>query len=78
LILPIDFTQNGLDFYWQGAIKNLNAEADALELAFIQQEGFQMPGMLNASSIASSSLGYLTGTGIPAVFPKRVPRVRVR
>src|ERR1700676_3240164 len=31
-----DFTQldNGLDFYWQGAIKNLDAESDALELAF--------------------------------------------
>ena len=53
-----DFTQldNGLDFYWKGAIKNLDAEADALELAFVQQEGLQVPGMPNASSIASSSL----------------------
>jgi hypothetical protein len=47
---------NGLDFYWKGAIKNLDAEADALELAFVQQEGLQVPGMPDASSIASSSL----------------------
>jgi len=53
-----DFTRldNGLDFYWKGAIKNLDAEADALELAFVQQEGLQVPGMPDASSIASSSL----------------------
>jgi hypothetical protein len=25
--------------YWKGAIKNLDAEADAFELAFVQQEG---------------------------------------
>ena len=53
-----DFTRldNGLDFYWKGAIKNLDAEAGALELAFVQQEGLQVPGMPDASSIASSSL----------------------
>ena len=52
-----DFTwlDNGLDFYWKGAIKNLDAETDALELAFVQQEGLQVPGMPDVSSIASSS-----------------------
>jgi hypothetical protein len=31
---------NGLDFYWKGAIRNLDADAAACELAFSQQEGF--------------------------------------
>ena len=36
---------NRLDFYWKGAIRNLDADAAACELAFSQQEGFQVPGM---------------------------------
>jgi|SRR5882762_553270 len=43
-----DFTRsdNSLDFYWKGAIKNLDAEAEACELAFVQQEWLQMSGIL--------------------------------
>jgi len=50
-----------LDFYWKEAIKNLDAEADAFEFAFIQQGGLQeglqeqMPDMPDASLIASTS-----------------------
>jgi hypothetical protein len=29
---------SGLDFYWTGAVKNLDAEADACENAFSQQD----------------------------------------
>jgi len=49
-------SDNSLDsFYWKGVIKNLDAEADAFELAFIQQGGLQdglqeqVPGMPDAS-----------------------------
>ena len=41
---------NGLDFYWKGAIRNLDADAAACELAFAQQEGLQVPGMSDTSS----------------------------
>ena len=53
-----NFTQldNGLDFYWKGAIRNLDADAAACELAFAQQEGLQVPGMSDTSSSSSSSL----------------------
>jgi hypothetical protein len=53
-----DFTRsnNGIDFYWQGAIKGLNAEADACEQAFVEQEGSQVPGATAASSSSSSLL----------------------
>jgi hypothetical protein len=42
---------SGLDFYWTGAVKNLDAEADACENAFSQQ----VADMQNASSMASST-----------------------
>jgi hypothetical protein len=45
---------NGLDFYWKGAIRNLDADAAACELAFAQQEGLQVPGMSDTSSPSSS------------------------
>jgi hypothetical protein len=45
---------NGLDFYWKGAIRNLDADAAACELAFAQQEGLQVPGMSDTSSSSSS------------------------
>jgi hypothetical protein len=45
----------GLDFYWTGAVKNLDAEADACEQAFVQQEGLQMSKMTDISLIASTS-----------------------
>jgi len=47
-----DFTRldNGLDFYWKGAIRNLDTDAAACELAFAQQEGLQVPGMPDTSS----------------------------
>jgi hypothetical protein len=50
-----NFTQldNGLDFYWKGAIRNLDADAAACELAFAQQEGFQVPDMSDTSSSSS-------------------------
>ena len=44
---------NGLDFYWKGAIRNLDADAAACELAFAQQEGLQVPGMSDTSSSSS-------------------------
>jgi hypothetical protein len=51
-----DFTRldNGLDFYWKGAIRNLDADAAACELAFSQQEGLQVAGMPDTSSSSSS------------------------
>jgi hypothetical protein len=48
-------SNNGLDFYWTGAVKNLDAEADACELAFVQQEGLPVPNMTDTSLIASTS-----------------------
>ena len=45
---------NELDFYWKGAIRNLDADAAACELAFAQQEGLQVPGMSDTSSSSSS------------------------
>jgi len=47
---PLD---NGLDFYWKGAIRNLDADAAACELAFAQQEGLQVPRMSDTSSSSS-------------------------
>jgi hypothetical protein len=57
LAMLFDFNRsdNGLDFYWTGAVKNLDAEAEACELAFAQQEGLQVPNMTDTSSIASTS-----------------------
>lgn len=48
-------SDNGLDFYWTGAVKNLDAEAEACKLAFSQQEGLWVPNMTDTSSIASTS-----------------------
>ena len=45
---------NGLDFYWKGAIRNLDVDAAACELAFAQQEGLQVPHMSDTSSSSSS------------------------
>jgi hypothetical protein len=45
---------SGLDFYWTGAVKNLDAEADACEHAF-SQDALQIADMQNASSMASTS-----------------------
>ena len=42
---------SGLDFYWTGAVKNLEAEADACENAFSQQ----VADMQNASSTLAST-----------------------
>lgn len=46
---------SGLDFYWTGAVKNLDAEADTCEHAFSQQDALQVADMQNASSMATSS-----------------------
>jgi hypothetical protein len=46
---------NGLDFYWTGAVKNLDAEADACEQAFVQQDVLQVPAIPDASLIVTST-----------------------
>ena len=48
-------SDNGLNFYWTGAVKNLDAEADACEQVFVQQDVLQVPAMPDASSIVSTS-----------------------
>jgi hypothetical protein len=54
-LFDFDRLDNGLDFYWTGAVKNLDAEADACEHAFSQQDTLQVADMQNASSMASTS-----------------------
>jgi hypothetical protein len=55
-LFNFDRLDNGLDFYWTGAVKNLDAEADACEQEFVQQDVLQVPAMPDASSIVSTSL----------------------
>jgi hypothetical protein len=52
-LFNFDRLDNGLDFYWTGTVKNL--DADACEQAFFQQDVLQVPAMPDASSIVSTS-----------------------
>src|ERR1700734_158198 len=56
-------------FYWKGAIKNLDAEADAFELAFVQQEGFginKQPSVCDPMNMCCNFCGFSFGI-IPSV-----------
>jgi hypothetical protein len=56
LVTLFDFNRldSGLDFYWTGAVKNLDAEAHACENAFSQQIA-DMQNILSMASTSSSS-----------------------
>jgi hypothetical protein len=60
-----DFTHRttyGLDFCWKGAIKNLDAEA-AVVLAFVQQEGLQVPYFGHLNTISCSWIIFYNAAG---------------
>jgi hypothetical protein len=55
LILTDWSLDSGLDFYWTGAVKNLDAEADTCEHAISQQDALQVADMQIASSMTDTS-----------------------